>query len=98
MRGRSAPRWYASRKRAGGGGRHDASGRRAGVGAGRGADGGAGGGLRVGPQGGQLIRAESERTLQRRATAVGTHQQAGQFVSALLAGGSGTIGGALRCR
>src|SRR6266568_9596872 len=34
----------------------------------------------------------------RRATATGTHQQAGQFVSAILAGGSGTIGGALRCR
>ena len=45
---------------------------------------------------GSYFGADSERTLQRRAAAVGTHQQAGQFVSAFLAGGSGTIGSALR--
>ena len=76
---------------AGGGEADDASGSRAGDGAGHGADAGSGATLRNGPQGGQLLRADSERAFQRRAAAAGTHQQAGQFVSALFAGGSGTV-------
>ena len=50
---------------------------------------GTGGALRVGPQSRQLLRADPERTLQRRAAAAGANQQAGQFVSALLSSAGG---------
>ena len=70
----------------------------AGDGAGHGADAGTGGALRFGQGSGELLRTDSERAFQRRAAALGTDQQAGQFVSALLAGGSGPIGGPLRRR
>jgi transposase len=46
----------------------------------------------------QLLRTDSQRVFQRRQAAAGTHQQTGQFVSALSAGGSGPDGGALRRR
>jgi Transposase len=83
---------------AGGGAVDDASGSGAGDGASDGADAGSGAALRQCAPGGQLFWADPERAFQRRAAAVGTHQQAGQFVSALFAGGSGTDGGALRRR
>ncbi len=75
----------------------DASGSGAGDGVSDGANVGTGGAVPDGQAGGQLFRADPERALQRRPTAVGTHQQARQFVSAFLAGGSRTECGALRC-
>ena len=81
---------------AGGGAVDDASGSGTGDGIGDGADAGTGGAIRIGQASGQLFRADSERSIQRRKTAAGQDQQTGQFVSALFAGGSGTDGGALR--
>ena len=74
----------------------DASGGRSGDGVGHGADAGSGKALRKWAPGGQLLRTDSARALQWWTAEVGTDQQAGQFVSALLAGGSGAVGGALR--
>src|SRR5438034_9589511 len=45
---------------------------------------------------GQLLRADSQRALQRRAPAAGAHYQAGQFVFALPAGGGGPVGCTVR--
>ena len=45
---------------------------------------------------GQLLRADSQRALQRRAPAAAAHYQAGQFVFALPAGGGGPVGGTVR--
>jgi len=68
----------------------DASGSRSGNGVGDGADAGTGGTVCVGQAGGQLLRADSQRALQRGRPAAGAHQQAGQFVSTLFVGGSRT--------
>src|SRR5205823_10960361 len=62
--------------------------------AGPGANAGAGETIRLGAPSGQLLWADPARALQRRAAAAGIDQQAGQFVSALFAGGSGPVGGA----
>ena len=84
------------KKASGGGAVDDPSGSGAGDGVGDGADAGAGGALPLVQGCGQLLWPDSARRLQRRQTAAGQDQQTGQFVSALFAGGSGAVGGALR--
>jgi hypothetical protein len=59
-------------------------------------DAGTGRAVSVGQGSGKLLRTDSQRAFQRRQAAVGPHQQTGQFVSALSAGGSGPDGGTLR--
>src|SRR6201997_1957162 len=76
----------------------DASGSGSGDRVGDGADAGTGGALPGWAQGGQLLWADPERVFQRRTAAAGTHQQAGQFVCAFSAGGSGPECGPERCR
>src|SRR5437667_96411 len=74
----------------------DASRSRSGYSAGTGADAGTGRTLPFAQASGQLLRADSQRALQRRAPAAGAHYQAGQFVFALPAGGGGPVGGTVR--
>jgi len=75
----------------------DASGSGSGDGVGHGAEAGTGAAVSLGTGSRPLVRTDSERILQRRAAAAGTHQPTGQFVSALSAGGSGPVGGGRRC-
>src|ERR1700693_2511405 len=70
----------------------DASGGRAEHGAGHGADAGSGGAVRQSQASVQLFGTDPARAQQRRAAAVGTHQQAGQRPDAVSAGGSRTDG------
>src|ERR1700739_4463254 len=76
----------------------DASGSGSGDRVGDGADAWTGGALPGWAQGGQLLWADPERVFQRWTAAAGTHQQAGQFVCAFSAGGSGSECGPERCR
>jgi hypothetical protein len=69
-------------KTAGGGEVADPSGSGTGDGVGHGVDAGSGRAVRFRQAGGELLRIDSERVLQRRPAAVGAHQQTGQFVSA----------------
>ena len=74
----------------------DASGSGTGDGVGLRVDHGTGEALSARQASGQLSGIDSQRALQRRAAAVGTHLETGERVSARVAGGSGAIGGAVR--
>src|SRR5207245_10537766 len=76
-----------SRETAGGAALADASRSRSDHRVGHGADAGTGEAVCFRTAGRKLLRADSPRAFQRRTAAVGTDQQARQFVSALFAGG-----------